>query len=259
MRSFDLPDPRRAIAILLLAALPMPAPIAAAATGELVLETENDFLTSNQTDDLYTFSLTLGWNVGESTLRLRENAFTDRRAGLRFDETHVTLGRELRLGTMWTGRGEAGVVRVGRGLFGESAQNAVHRLIGDPEVQLEYIDDDDVHPYGRFELERIVVHGPSLASGPVFELQAALGFKSSVLAGWKVDWTPDGPFAFELTAGHKWADTELDHLAPWISSRAAFGVLEIVFRERLVLSWSYDAYGTAREHVAIGYRFAAGR
>lgn len=249
--------PRHLLSVLLVGTLFAIGLAVPAGAGELVLETENDFLTQNQKDDLYTFSVTLGWQWDKTAFRLRENAFTDREASRRFDETYLTVGRELPLRPGWTGRAEAGVAHVGKGLFGESAQNAVHRVIGDPEVDLDYIGGDRLHPYGRLEIERVVVHGSRLASGPVVELQTAPGFKSSALVAWRAEWDTPGPLALQATAGGKWADTELGPLVPWISRRDAYASLEIGFWDRFVLTWSYNAHGTAREHMSLGYRLAS--
>jgi hypothetical protein len=79
--------------------------------GEILFDADNDFLTSNpEDDDLYTFSLAFGWKWGEQTLRLRENAFTDKDAGIRFDETYLTVVRELPLNAGWRGSADLGLV-----------------------------------------------------------------------------------------------------------------------------------------------------
>lgn len=84
----------------------------------------------------------------------------------------------------------------------------------------------------------------------------ALGFKSSALLAWRAEWDSPGPLAFRATAGGKWTDTELESLAPWIRRRDAYANLDIALWNRFVFTWSYNAHGTAREHMAIGYRLA---
>ena len=67
--------------------------------------------------DLYTFSLRFELDRGPFTLALSENAFTDRGAGTRFDETYLTVGRQLPISDVWETYAAAGVLRVGRDRF----------------------------------------------------------------------------------------------------------------------------------------------
>ena len=124
----------------------------AATENEIIFRTGNDFLAGNsRSDDLYTaglgFTLELDRDqpatrpLGRRFLTIEENLFTDRDADLRFDETWLLFGRRLR-GEAWRADVYVGAVRAGRGLFGEDAQNLVHRLIGDEEVHLRYVDRD---------------------------------------------------------------------------------------------------------------------
>lgn len=78
---------------------------------EVRVETGNDFLTSNPTeDDLYSFALEIAVDRGPWTLTLQENIFTDKAAGIRFDETYARVGRQLVFGDEWYSRIEVGVV-----------------------------------------------------------------------------------------------------------------------------------------------------
>lgn len=247
------PSLRRAVSLLASALLWLATAADRASSGELVFETDNDFLTSNQRDDLYTFSVALSWDMDEAVLRLRENAFTEREAGLRFDETFLTVGRELEARAAWTASVEAGVARIGRGLFGDGAQNAVHRLIGSPEVHLDYVDGPRYHPYGRIELTRAVA-GSALRGGPLVEVEAAIDHKSSALLAWTAAWSGDAPVAVKATVGHRWVDADFAPLTPHVANSEPYVAVELALEPGLLVSWSYNAYGTASEHVAIGYR-----
>jgi hypothetical protein len=248
-------SPARWIApLLILVALWSPAPLRA---GQIRFETDNDFLTSNpENDDLYTFSLSLAWEWAAQTVSLREHAFTDKDADLRFDETYLTLARELPLRGAWRAHSEAGLVYVGRGLFGQTVQNELHDLVGDQEVDYEYVDNSRIHPWGELVFDRRAVRGPRLAHGPRFSLTAAPGFQAAVMAGWRVEWSPPGPIDLGVTAGLRYSHTAYAPLEPHIAARAAYGGLEVALWDGFVATWTYNAYGTERQHVAFSWRFA---
>ena len=153
---------------------------------ELRFSTENDVFSGDDAeDDLYTFAVALEMERGPYTLSLRENAFTDRAAGARFDETYLSIGRALPGLGAWQVYAEAGAVHVGHGLFGEGVQNAVHRLLDQEEVELTYRG-ASLHPRLAVIAERpFAVAGglDVLALGPRFEVDSVPGLRSLALAG----------------------------------------------------------------------------
>lgn len=239
----------------------MLASLAPGHAGELRFVTDNDFLTSNPTDDdLYTFSVALEIDRGGYTFGLREVAFTDRQAHLRFDETYLSVGRPLPLPGAWRAYGEAGLVRVGRGLLGQDAQNALHRLIGDDEVHLTYISRSHIHPTVRLELHRSWAFTRNLTAGPYVEASTAPGFQSHAIAGIRTHWRPHPVARLQVLAGARFSHTAFDPLEPHVAGAAPVVEVGLTLHQRIVLSWSYNEYGTERQHLSLGYRIGpAGR
>ncbi|MEM6795393.1 MAG: hypothetical protein AAF725_15555 [Acidobacteriota bacterium] len=222
------------------------------------LETENDFLTGDNEDDLYTFAVALEVEHRGSLWSLREQAFTDREAGVRFDETQLAVGRELNYFGPWNAYGEIGAVRLGEGLFGEEAQNALHSLIGDEEVDLDYVAEGDLYGSVFLRLDRLFRIGRELTAGPRLEAFAAPGFRSSALAGVQMQWSGWSFLDVEALLGARFAHSSLDVLSPHLESAELAARLALVIRDRLLVTWSYNKHGTGREHFALGYRFGAG-
>ena len=78
---------------------------------DLRFASQNDVVTRNPTDDdLYTFSFALDLALDPYRFSLREEAFTDRQAGVRFDETCVVVGRSVSGPRSWSLDVEAGIV-----------------------------------------------------------------------------------------------------------------------------------------------------
>src|SRR5688572_5006794 len=76
---------------------------------DLYLRTENDiFSTQPARDDLHTFAVAFEVERDETLFALREDAFTDRAGGIRFDETQLSIGRALPDLAGWSARGEIG-------------------------------------------------------------------------------------------------------------------------------------------------------
>jgi hypothetical protein len=226
--------------------------------------TENDVLTSNPTDDdLYTFAVAFELERAPYRFTLRENAFTDRAAGVRFDETSLNVSRALSAGRAlggvapWSGRLEAGVVRVGRGLLGQGAQNAIHRLIGDDEVDLPY-HGSSLHPRLGLEAERILVTSRRLSVGARVEASTAPGLRSDVLAGAEGTWEPGRRLAVRVLGGVRYAHASLDPLKPHVERFAPAARVAVTLFDNIVLSWTYNDYGDGREHVSLGFRTAPG-
>src|SRR5690606_33721164 len=151
-----------------------------ARAGGFRFTTENDILTDNPTrDDLYTFSVGLEIERAGFTLSLREDAFTDRAAGVRFDETYLDVARGFVAPRGWNLRLAAGVAHTGHGLLGERVQNAVHRLIDDDEVHLAYRD-SSWHPHLEASAGRLVALDDSFELGPRFEVASTPGLRHRV-------------------------------------------------------------------------------
>ena len=222
-------------------------------------ETENDFLTGGNDDDLYTFAVALEFDRGDYVWALREKAFTDRDGGVRFDETQLAIGRRVTLprGWLrgWDAYGELGLVRLGEGLLGQDVQNAVHSAIGDEEVELDYVAEDDVHASLYLRLDRLYRTHHGLTVGPRLEGYVAPGFRSHAVAGVQAHWQPRDFLAIEALAGARFSESSLSYLDRHLEEVEPVAELGFVIQERILVSWSYNDHGTAREHFSIGYRF----
>lgn len=221
------------------------------------LETENDFLVDDR-DDLYSFGLGLEIGRGAYRFAFRETGFTDRDAGVRFDETFLTVGRNLALPAGWSAWVEAGAGHVGRGVFGQSFQNEFHGLVGSDEVELEYLDDEKTVGVAEIRLVRPRDVSPNVVAGPYLEASTTPGLKSHALLGARAAWTPGGPFDVIATAGLRWSHADLDELAPWMDGTVMQAEVRVVYRDRIELSWSTNSRGTGRNHLALGYRLGSG-
>jgi hypothetical protein len=226
----------------------------------VLLSTENDLFTnSGNRDDLYTFSVALAFDLDRGYgLTFRENAFTDRDAGLRFDETYLSVGRRLPWLESWNLHAEAGLARRGRGLFGESAQNAVHRAIGAEEVELRYRG-SSLHPRLALHAERRFAIGPRWDWGPRVELELVPGLRSFALLAAEATWSPAERLAVELAAGGRFTDASYAPLERHLAGAAPAARLGLVYDRRYFLSWSYNDYGDEREHLSAGVRVALDR
>lgn len=237
-----------------LAVLVLAAPRATAV--ELRLTTENDLLVTDH-DDLYTFAVALEMQRGPYTLAFRENAFTDRAAGLRFDESQLTAGRSLAGRGSWNVYAEAGLVRVGEGLFGDTAQNAVHRLIGGEEVDLPYIR-SSLHGRALVTAERPVALGARLDVGPRFELETIPGLRSHTVLGAQALWRPGFGLTVHFLVGARLTDASEAALERHVEPIAAVARIGVVLHDSIVLTWSSNDYGDGREHLSLGYRVRPG-
>ena len=226
---------------------------------ELRLETGNDFLTNNPTDDdLYTFGLELDINRGPWTVRFGENSFTDKSAELRFDETFVAAGRRWSLAGSWSTHLELGLVHVGRGLFGQDVQNALHRIIGDDEIDFDYVASDRLFPTIRVAVERPLPVAPAVELVPRFELESAPEFKTHLLIGLGAAVDLHRHLVATFFAGGRLSDTSYGPLRPWIAETAAAASAGVVIRDRFFVSWSFNRFGTERQHLHFGYKVRPG-
>lgn len=244
-----------AAALALLAILVLPA------TGEgaeIRLTTANDFLTHNaRPDDLYTFGLHLDFEVRGFDLTVGENAFTDREAGLRFDETELRLGHTLAAVGGWHPSLAFGVVRVGHGFLGQEVQNDLHDLLGDEQLHLDYVG-EDYHPFAGVALERPLPTWGQLASGVRIEAEASFGFKTDAAAVWVAAFPLGRHLEVDAAVGLRFADSELPALDRNLAELGPTAAVTVVVRERLDLTWSYNWFGTEQQHFALGYRLPLG-
>lgn len=219
---------------------------------DLRFATENDFFTSDNRDDLYTFSVALSADRGPYTVSFRENAFTDREAGIRFDESRLTVRRAISGAGAWDLQAEVGKVHVGHGIFGQEAQNLLHGVLGDDQLDLRYLESDRYASLG-VEAERTFAFGPGLDLGPRLEIESVPGFRSHAAVGAQGRWEAGDRVTVHFFAGGRWSDASpavLDrHLAPL----APIARLGVVFGDGLVVSWTYNDYGDEREHLSVGF------
>ena len=220
--------------------------------------TENDILRGDGTpDDLYTFSAAIEIERGPYTFTLREDAFTDRAAGLRFDESHLTIGRTFFAPRSWNVHLGLGLAHVGRGLLGEGTQNLVHRLIGDERVELPYLE-SSVHPRLELRTERLRSLGDRLDVGPALELDTVPDLRTLAAAGVQIRWEPVERVTAHLELGARWSHADSAPLEPHLDGLAAAARVALVYDERFLVSWSYNDRGDEREHVSVGYLVSPG-
>ena len=223
---------------------------------ELTLRTTNDVgVVLPGKDDLYTASLGLEVATGKLRFVLDELMFTDREAGLRFDETWLTAAYSLPVLSGWESRVEAGAVRVGNGIFGEEIQNFVHRLLNIDEVELDYIQGNDTHALLRLELERPFAARPGLAVGPWFDLSETFGFKRHAILGAALRWQGDGKLSAFGRAAARYSDTELAVLEPWMDGWGPQLEAGLGYGKFLRASYSFNFYGTEEHHLHLAFRW----
>lgn len=244
---------RRRAATIVAVALTLALGASALVAQTLSVSTENDIFTRNPTkDDLYSFSLGFEIDRGATTFALFERAFTDRAAGLRFDETYLEARRDVAAPRGWNLRLGGGVVRVGNGLFGERLQNAVHRVIGGDPVDLRY-HRASWHARAVVTAERWASLGPRLEVGTRFELDAAPGLRTLVAAGAQASWRPSRRWTLETFLGARRSKGELDPLEPHLGGLSLAARLGVVVAERYLVAWSLNTHGDRREHWTVGY------
>lgn len=223
----------------------------------LVLRTSNDlgvFLPAK--DDLYTASLGADLVTGNLGFTLDERMFTDRDAGLRFDETYLTVAATVPAPSPWEVRVRAGAVRVGRGLFGENLQNLVHRLLNIDEVELDYIEGSETHALLRVEAERPFAATAALRIGPWIDLSEAFGFKRHAILGGALRWNRGGSVSVFARAAARYSDTELAVLEPWMGGWAPAFEAGMGYKEFLTASYTYNAFGTEDGHIHLRFRWS---
>lgn len=234
--------------------------VSAAASADVRIIFANDFLASNKLDDdLYTGAFIIDYPLGRFVLTGGENLFTDSENGLRFDETFLKVGRDLRPRGAWSPRFEVGAIHVGRGLLGEDVQNAIHRLIGDDEVFLDYVEGSRVYPTIRLLAERPL---PLLRDFDLrFEadVAAAVGFKEHAIARLRAQMPISGSLRVDLAVGARYSRTSFDALKPRLETLGPTWEAGLTFRDRVAFGWDYNSFGTKSQHFNIVYIGKLGR
>lgn len=246
----ERPRPLHGLAIVLTAALLAAAPVAAI---EVELTTAEDPIFGNdRADDLYTGALGLSLQSAVGSLELGERMFTDRVAGTRFDETFLSLGRELPELDGWQTTVRLGAQHVGRGLLGEGLQNDIHRAIGSDPVNLAYPDRGRWYVAASAVAERPLTTAHARLTLLRVELRTVPGFQSSLRVGLQAD-AAVGPVGLRAGFGVVANDVESKLLGDNIESAGLTGELGLTWK-RLELRYGYNDYGTASGHLTLAVR-----
>ncbi len=181
---------------------------------ELILD--NDYGSPNQrNDDLYTFGIELRKDVGAHRFAFSERAFTDKRAGVRFDETELRY--EVR-GTWrglprWDWRLTGGLLHVGRGAFGQDLQNRLHEVLANRQHELSYLP-SSLHPLVELQAARSFRVAEEVFVGPYLEAGVASGHKSTALAALRGAWRSGDEPSIRFMLGVRAADASTAAPAP---------------------------------------------
>ena len=214
----------------------------------------NDFLTTNHFDDeLYTGALAMELDKGPYRFAFGENMFTDSENDIRFDETYLSVERGLPALGEWQSSLEVGLIHVGKGLLGQSAQNAFHSVIGNEEVDLPYVESNRVHPTVRWRVHRLLPTLQRYALTLHGEVYSAVEFKQHVAGGLWMRFPEVGFATFTAGAGGRYTSASLAALKPRIERFAPTLEAGVRFRNNISLSWTYNEFGTKAEHFNIVY------
>lgn len=228
---------------------------------ELFVVMNNDLLGNNTIkDDFYTFGVRIEAIHGDASIRFEENAFTDRIDGQRFDETFLTLGKQIHFGSSkdWGIWVEGGVAHIGEGFFGQHAQNALHKLTGDSAVFLDYIESGrEYQPHLGGEIGKQYNLGESWTMGPHIGLNYTSGLRRNTFAGLRTIWRPVKEIGVDLVVGGRLSETDIELLEPHLKYKSFAAQVNLELPYSFILEWSLNRYGTEREHVSIGYHFGA--
>ena len=243
-------------AALVLGALSAPVPGA-----EIEFRHINDqFSASRIEDDLYTGTLGFAGTVAGWTFGLDEYMFTDKTNGLRFDETYLTVAREL-LGpdSAWRVRVRVGAVHVGEGLYGQDLQNFVHSIFNQDEVDLPYISDSMTDVFADLNVSRRLYANERVNLNALFEIEYA-GFKEHAGVGLGAHWNLGRDFGLHAEAGVRFSDTSFAPLVPWIEENAPTFAVGAGYKHYVDLTWAHNYFGTGDNHwiISARARFGAG-
>lgn len=241
----------RMVSLALIALAVVAAP---ALAGEVRFTQSNDFLVGNKIkDDLYTFSAAFAFTHDRFEINIFENAFTDRRQQLRFDETYLTVSQGYLLPGWFELDWELGGVHVGRGLLGDRAQNALHRIIGDNEVHLPYLDQNKIHALIGFTIQRDLQLANRSWLQSELKTQAAFGFRTEAAVKTRVLWRRTSNFSLFAGPGFRYVDSDLEPLDMRLKPRAGTWEAGFELYSNWRVMWSHNDYGTGNRHLVIDY------
>lgn len=227
---------------------------------ELRLTLDNDFLTKNALeDDLYTAAFGLRVLEGRHELLFSESTFTDSTNRIRFDETYFSFGTPLRRVGPWNSFVELGLVHVGRGLLGQEAQNAFHRLIGDTEVDLPYVTSSHLHPTLKLQLLRELAPARRLSLMAKGEIYKAFDFKEHAIVSLTVLCDISVPLSLEAEVGARFSSTEYEPLKTWVRGSGLMWEVAVRLPTNVSFAWNYNQFGTKNQHFRIDYHWRVGK
>lgn len=220
---------------------------------DLHLTIANDPILGNggEGDDLYTAGLAVDIQRGFGHFTAGERMFTDREAGLRFDETYLSAYRRLAAWGAWQPTVGLGVLHIGEGLLGQSVQNSIHRAIGSEVMDLDYLAKNRLFGELLARVERNDLLGRGRLLTTSLELRAAPGFRSWLRAMTSYEAPFGKHFSWRAGIGVHAEDANLPLLERNVENLAPAGELGIAWRS-LTLLWSYNDLGTATSHLTLG-------
>lgn len=215
----------------------------------------NDLGSGNSfVDDHYTAAFRVSVDVPRVRIQLEERMFTDRAVGIRFDETYAGLAVELPQIHGWRGTALLGAMHLGQGLFGEQAQNGLHKWLNNRHVDLSYPNARELKPFAGYALHRRIPVGESLFLLPRLETFATPGFRSHAALSLGLRWAPRHAIALEGGPGVRMDRTDYSPLRTRVrGSGPTFSIAAILWR-RCVLSWTFNEYGLMETHYNLGVR-----
>jgi hypothetical protein len=164
----------------------------------------------------------------------------------------------LLAGPSWDVELTGGVVHVGKGLFGQSTQNAVHDLFGNEEVRLPYAASELYARAGAAVQRWWWPLGERLAIGPHVEVDLVPGLHSHAVMAGQLEWQAARHVAVQLLAGHRFTKADDEALERRLATNDAIGRLSLILAQRFEITWSYNERGDGREHLTVGYRVPSG-
>lgn len=210
-------------------------------------------------DDLYTGTVGVSGTVAGWTFDLDEYLFTDKVNGLRFDETYLTVARELlEADSAWSVRARAGAVHLGRGLYGQRLQNFVHEILQQEEVDLPYVGGSKSYGFVRLNVGRELFANKRVAFAALMEVESA-GFKGHVRVAVTGRRALGRGFGLHAEYGQRYSDTSYAPLLPWIKGSEPAFAIGVEYKRFLDLTWSRNHFGTGEYHWHVTARVRFGK